>query len=216
MNDHSPPSDPAQQRARHWEDVYARKPDHELSWFERSPERSLALIASIEPAPARVIDIGGGQSALASLLSDAPPPPTRTVTVLDIAPSALARGQARAGARAHGIEWITGDVLTLPDLPTVDLWHDRAVFHFLTDPAEQARYVQRAAHSVERGGHAIIATFAPSGPESCSGLPVARSDANALAARFAPHFALVASCAESHSTPWGRVQDFTYVLLRRH
>lgn len=215
MDDHSPPSDPAQRRSRHWEEVYTRKPDHELSWFEESPQRSLALIASIDPAPARIIDIGGGQSALASLLADADPPPNRTVTVLDISPSALERAKVRAGARAGGIRWIAGDILAGPDLPTVDLWHDRAVFHFLTDPAEQAAYIMLAAKSVERGGHAVIATFAPSGPERCSGLPVARFDAGALAARFAPDFALVTSRADSHTTPWGRAQDFTYVLLRR-
>lgn len=199
-------------RREHWEAVYRDKADTELSWFQPHPGISLSLIEALRPAPRRVIDIGGGQSALASgLLARG----IEDVTVLDIAETAIDRGRQRLGDRAQNIRWVVADVLAADDLGRFDLWHDRAVFHFLTDPRDRARYIASAAGAVVPGGHVIIGTFAPTGPERCSGLEVCRYDAAALASEFAGPFRMADSAAETHRTPWGAAQDFTYVTLER-
>ncbi|MEZ6232625.1 MAG: class I SAM-dependent methyltransferase [Phycisphaerales bacterium] len=204
-------------RQQHWQHVYETKADDQLSWFQQQPTASLALIRAIQPAPASAIDIGGGQSALAAaLLREG----VAHVAVLDISVAAIDRAKARLGHSADRVRWIVADVLdtqlpSVPDVGTFDLWHDRAVFHFLTNPDDRRRYAQAAARTVRAGGHAVIATFAPTGPEKCSGLPVQRYDADALAAEFAPAFTPVRAESETHTTPWGKAQDFTCVLLRR-
>lgn len=198
-------------RAQHWETVYATKGDHELSWFQHAPSMSLTLIRRVRPTPHSAIDVGGGQSGLAGELLRLG---VEDVTVLDLSSSALERARRRLGDDARSVRWIVGDALGARDL-RVDLWHDRAVFHFLTDEGERRRYAQAASSAVRPGGHAIIATFAPTGPEKCSGLPVRRYDAQSLAAEFADGFTLVDSATETHATPWGKAQDFTYALLRR-
>jgi 2-polyprenyl-3-methyl-5-hydroxy-6-metoxy-1,4-benzoquinol methylase len=199
-------------RRAHWEHVYESKGDAELSWFQSTPTRSLSLIDALRPRPGRVIDVGGGQSALASELVARG---VEHVSVVDIASAAIERGRARPGATAEAIRWIVGDVLELRDLGRFDLWHDRAVFHFLTDPEDRRRYVAAAARAIPAGGHAIVATFALTGPEKCSGLPACRYDAALLAREFDGSFVGVESAAETHRTPWGRTQHFTYVVLRR-
>jgi SAM-dependent methyltransferase len=199
-------------RRAHWENVYQSKGDAELSWFQAQPGVSLALFDSIRPRPGRVIDVGGGQSALAGeLLARG----VDEITVLDISERAIERGRARLGERADRVRWIIADVLEARDLRTFDLWHDRAVFHFLTDATDRRRYFEVASRAVAPGGHAIVATFALTGPEKCSGLPVCRYDAVGLAAEFAPAFRPVGSSSETHTTPWGKRQDFTYALLER-
>lgn len=198
-------------RAQHWESVYSTKGDGELSWFQDAPAMSIALIRRVRPTPRSAIDVGGGQSGLAGELLRLG---VEDVSVLDIASSALERARQRLGDDARSVRWIVGDALEARDL-RVDLWHDRAVFHFLTDEEERRRYAQAASSAVRSGGHAIIATFAPTGPEKCSGLPVRRYDADALAGEFADGFTLVESATETHATPWGKSQDFTYALLRR-
>ena len=204
------------QRREHWQTVYTNKADAELSWFQERPDTSLALISRIEPRPIRIVDVGGGQSALVGALLDAgPDDPPESIAVLDIASAAIERAQARLGDRSARVRWIVGDVLTLDALPTVDLWHDRAVFHFLVEPEEQRRYAARAAASVVPGGHLIVATFGPDGPERCSGLPVARREAASLEAAFSPAFRMIETASEIHLTPWGKPQAFLYGLLRR-
>ena len=198
-------------RAQHWEAVYASKADHELSWFQPAPTVSLDFVQRLRPPPRSAIDIGGGQSALAGELLRIG---VEDVTVLDISESAIARAKERLGADASRVRWIVGDALGSHTL-SLDLWHDRAVFHFLIDERDRRRYVDAATRAVRPAGHAIVATFAPTGPEKCSGLPVRRYDADALAAEFAPWFTLVDAATETHSTPWGKPQDFTYVALRR-
>ena len=200
----------------HWQSVYTSKADAELSWFQQHPSASLALISRIEPRPVRILDVGGGQSALVGALLDAGPnDPPESLAVLDLAPAAIERAKARLGDRSDRVRWIVGDVLTLDALPKVDLWHDRAVFHFLVEPDEQRRYAERAADSVVPGGHLLVAAFALDGPERCSGLPVMRRDAASLEAAFAPAFRRVDSRSETHVTPWGKPQAFVYGLLQR-
>lgn len=199
-------------RQAHWDTVYRTKGDAELSWFQARPSMSLSLIDALRPTPRSAIDIGGGQSVLAGeLLARA----VEDVAVLDISAAAVQRGRERLASRADQVRWIVADVLQPPGLARFDLWHDRAVFHFLGDPADRRRYVATAARAVHEAGHAIVATFAPSAPERCSGLPVCRYDAAALAKEFGESFSMVDSATEVHATPWGRQQEFTYVVLRR-
>lgn len=199
----------------HWETVYTSKSDAELSWTQAEPTTSLALIEGVCPAgraPAgRVIDVGGGTSLLAERLVDR----GYAVTVLDISQAAMDRARLRLGSRASEVGWIVADVTTVPDLGTFDVWHDRAVFHFLTAAADRAAYAALLARTVPVGGHAVIATFALDGPEKCSGLEVRRYDGRALAAELGPRFHLLKSVPELHRTPWGAAQSFQYSLLER-
>lgn len=198
--------------AEHWESVYANKGDTELSWFQAQPGLSLELLREVQPAPRGVVDIGGGQSALASALLDAG---VGRVVVLDLSHSAIERGKARLGDRAASVEWVVGDVLDQRDYGEIDAWHDRAVFHFLVDHTARRRYTDAAAKAVPVGGHAVVATFALTGPEKCSGLPVRRYEPDSLAGEFAARFRLIKTANETHTTPWGQTQDFVYVVLRR-
>jgi SAM-dependent methyltransferase len=201
---------PAANRAKHWQRIYGSKADDEVSWFEPVPRISLQLIKELSPnRPARVIDIGGGSSSLVDeLLAE-----NHDVTVLDISESALERAKSRLGHRAIDVEWIVGDV-TKVELPgPFDIWHDRATFHFLTDPADRRRYVDLANRSIVSGGHAVIATFALNGPERCSGLPVERYDARSLANELGNRFRLLKSTPWEHHTPQGAIQNFIYTVL---
>ena len=195
---------------RHWETVYASKSDAELSWTQAEPATSLALIAEACSADS-VIDVGGGTSPLAGRLLDR----GYAVTVLDISQAAIDRARERLGTRASGVEWIVADVTAGPDLGNFDVWHDRAVFHFLTAAADRAAYVALLTRTVTKGGHAVIATFAPDGPEKCSGLEVRRYDGNTLAAELGSRFRLLKSVRELHRTPWNAPQSFQYSLFER-
>lgn len=200
-------------RQVHWDTVYGQKADTELSWYQPEPERSLALIQRLGlKRDARIIDVGAGTSPLAQRLLERG---FENLTVLDVSPQALSTLRHRLGERAARVRFITGDLLELEEIGRFDLWHDRAVFHFLTGPAERARYATLAARSVVPGGHLLVATFAPDGPEKCSGLPVCRYDAEGLAAALGPDFTLVAAEREVHVTPGGASQPFTYALLQR-
>lgn len=188
-------------RREHWEWIYRTRGDTELSWFQAQPSVSLSLIESLRPKPRRVIDVGGGQSPLAGELLGRG---VEDVTVLDISESAIERGRERLGPRADQVRWIVGDVLEPQDVGDFDLWHDRAVFHFLIEPEDRRRYVAAARRAVCKRGHAIVATFGLTGPEMCSGLPVRRYDAARFASEFGPSLRLVGSANESHTTCGGR------------
>jgi SAM-dependent methyltransferase len=196
--------------AHHWDGVYAGKEPAETSWFEGEPTVSLRLIDGAGIEAGSCIDVGAGRSTLVdSLLARG----WRSVTVLDLSPVAVEQVRARVGD--DRVTYVVGDVLeAVPDGP-FDCWHDRAVLHFLTTDADRARYGQVVARAVGIGGVAVIGCFAPDGPEQCSGLDVRRASAEDLAALLAPAFAV--ECAErvEHTTPWGSVQPFTWVVLRR-
>lgn len=200
-------------RREHWQGVYEGKDPTEVSWFQPRPESSLALIDRLGLGPdARVIDVGGGASRLVDALLERG---FRHLTVLDISEKALAHSRSRLGERAGEVRWIEADV-TAADLPgPFDLWHDRAVFHFLTDAEDRAAYVQRLVNAVPTGGHAVIATFAEDGPERCSGLPVVRYTAEGLDAELGPAFALRDTFRELHETPAGKEQSFVYCRFER-
>jgi 2-polyprenyl-3-methyl-5-hydroxy-6-metoxy-1,4-benzoquinol methylase len=199
---------------RHWDDVYGAKTDDELSWFQARPEVSLRLIrdmtASDRKAP--IIDIGAGTSCLVdSLLAVG----YRDLTALDISKTAIERHRGRLGAAGNGVDWIVADVTRWRPSRRWDVWHDRAVLHFLTNAADQDAYIAALSSALRPGGTAIIATFALDGPEKCSGLPVQRYSGATLAARLGPGFRLVSETPEEHVTPRGAVQAFMYACLRR-
>lgn len=200
-------------RKAHWENVYRTKGERELSWFQDSPRVSLDLIrATGADTRAPIVDIGGGASRLVDTLLDEG---FEDLTVLDISESALATAKARLGARSGNVKWIAADVTAWKPPQTYAVWHDRAAFHFLTDPGDRAAYAERLSRAVRPGGHAIIATFAPDGPERCSGLLVVRHDAASLGAVLGPSFVLEESRQDSHRTPMGAIQRFQFSLLRR-
>lgn len=200
-------------RSTHWDNVYATKGETEVSWFQGSPETSLAMIRAASPDHrAAIIDIGGGASRLVdALLRDG----YCDVAVLDLSANALDATKKRIGAAAWTVDWIVADATTWRPAKTYDVWHDRAAFHFLTDSSDRAAYVERLRSAVAPGGHVIIATFAPDGPEKCSGLPVQRHDSASLAAEFGPEFELVETRSETHHTPWNSTQAFQFSRFQR-
>jgi SAM-dependent methyltransferase len=197
----------------HWEHVYRTKNPQTVSWFQPEAEVSLRLIRSASDSAAAVIDVGGGASTLVDGLLDAG---YRDLTVLDLSGAALAAARERLGTRAAGVHWLEGDILqaALP-AQAYDVWHDRAVFHFLTDPAERAAYVRQVLHAVKPGGHVIVASFAENGPQQCSGLPVMRYAPGELHAQFGTPFTLLHHEREEHRTPGGTVQQFVYCFCRK-
>jgi SAM-dependent methyltransferase len=197
----------------HWQTVWTARAPGELSWHQERAATSVALVevAGVRPDTA-VIDVGGGDSPLAGELLGLG---FTDVTVLDLSEAALTRGRERLGADAERVTWVAGDVLTVPRRARYGLWHDRAVFHFLTGEDDRGSYVETAAACVVPGGSLVVATFAIDGPERCSGLPVRRHDAASLADTFAPAFGAVEFRDETHVTPAGAEQRFVYGLFRR-
>lgn len=200
-------------RKAHWDNVYATKVAHEVGWFQPRPETSLQLIARSgigreEP----LIDVGGGASLLVDRLLDEG---WTDVSVLDISPSALSATGQRLGERAGRVHWLQEDAARFAPPRRYAVWHDRAAFHFLTDPAEQAAYVKAATDGVRPGGCLVVATFGPDGPEKCSGLPVVRYAPADLAQVFGGGFDLAETLEELHTTPWGALQQFVYCRFVR-
>lgn len=198
---------------QHWEKVYADRDPTTLSWYQENPARSLILIGETRVADdAPIIDIGGGASRLVDSLSELG---YSALTVLDLAPRALTQAQERLGERARDVIWIDADVLEYRFSHQYTIWHDRAVFHFLTEPADRDRYVAQLESAVAPGGYVIIASFSPDGPEMCSGLPVQRYSEDALAAALGDGFESVGFQAEAHHTPRGAIQHFLYGVFIR-
>lgn len=200
-------------RSTHWDHVYTTKGEAEVSWFQDTPTISLAMIRAARPDhAAAIIDIGGGASRLAdSLLQEG----YRDIAVLDLSASALEIAKKRIGATAATIDWIVADATTWRPAKTYDVWHDRAAFHFLTDPHDRAAYVERLRSAVAPDGYVIIGTFALDGPEKCSGLPVQRHDSASLSVELGPAFELIETRSETHHTPWHSTQAFQFSRFRR-
>jgi len=197
----------------HWEEVYQTKAVDEVSWYRPHLEVSLKLIEGAKAgASGAVIDVGGGE---ATLVDDLLARGYTDVTVLDISAVAIAVAKSRLGLAADPVHWITGDITTVDLEPArYDIWHDRAVFHFLTEADDRAAYVRQVSRAVKPGGHVIVATFGVGGPEKCSGLDVVRYDAENLHNEFGPKFRLLDSLTEVHETPWGTPQQFMYCFCR--
>ncbi|MCC5974323.1 MAG: class I SAM-dependent methyltransferase [Rubellimicrobium sp.] len=201
----------------HWDDVYGARPDAALTWFEDRPDLSMSMIGPLLGPDSRVVDIGGGASRLVDAVLAAG---VAQICVLDLSGAALAVSRARLGDRSDQVTWIVADVTRWTPPTRFDVWHDRAVFHFLTEPADRAAYVATLLAALAPAGHALIATFAEDGPERCSGLPVVRYTPDALAAEVGHlsdgALAPVSWARHTHVTPKGNRQNFQYSLLRRH
>ena len=196
----------------HWEKVHSRRPPEEMSWYQASPVRSLELIHRIGLArTAPIVDIGAGASLLVDRLLEEG---FGDLTIVDVAESALDRVRERLGPKAGAVTLLAADVTRLSVDRRFALWHDRAVFHFLTDPDDRAAYVRCLQRSVEPGGSVIIATFSPDGPPKCSGLEIVRYDRSSLGAALGSGFELVESEDEAHLTPGGQVQHFLWARFR--
>ena len=198
----------------HWETVYETKPADSVSWFQPHAKKSLEIIqATGQNKHAALIDVGGGASTLVDDLLNLG---YDNLSVLDLSAAALKVAQDRLGAKAATVNWLVGDITTV-SLPAnaYDIWHDRAVFHFLTEEADRRSYVAQVMRSVRPNGHIIIATFAEDGPEKCSGLPVMRYSPEALHQEFGRGFQLVSQDKETHHTPFGTDQQFIYCYCRK-
>jgi SAM-dependent methyltransferase len=199
----------------HWENIYRSELPTQVSWYQPHARVSLSLIRRVSPPPnGAIIDVGGGASTLIDDLLDAG---YHDLTVLDLSAGALAEARTRLGKRADSARWIEADILDA-SLPKAgySVWHDRAVFHFLTTPADRARYVAQVRRAVRSGGFVLVSTFADDGPTRCSGLEVDRYSPEALHAEFGAPFRLMTSEREEHVTPRGVVQAFIYCLCRRN
>ena len=198
----------------HWEQVYSSKAADAVSWYQPHADLSMQMIeAAGVAATAAIIDVGGGASILVDDLLAAN---YSDLSVLDLSAAALDVAQARLGTHATKVSWIQADI-TRVQLPAhaFDLWHDRAVFHFLTEPEQRRLYVQQLMHALKPGGHVIIATFAEDGPTQCSGLPVMRYRADQLTAELGESFTLLQHQHTTHHTPFGTTQQFTWCHFRR-
>ena len=200
-------------KPEHWEHIYVSRSPDDVSWYERVPITSLKFVVeALEDGAESVIDVGGGASRLVDHLLDLG---LKRVSVLDISGSGLAISKRRLGGRAEQVDWIVGDVTKIADLGRFDVWHDRAVFHFLTGEEDRRRYVRLAERTLGPGGTAIMATFASDGPERCSGLDVRRYEVAELVEQCGRGFELVASERQQHVTPAGVAQSFLYATFHR-
>jgi 2-polyprenyl-3-methyl-5-hydroxy-6-metoxy-1,4-benzoquinol methylase len=198
---------------RHWESIYGKKAPDAVSWYRPHLETSLALIGrAAADSSAAIIDVGGGES---TLVDDLLARGYQNITILDVSQTAIEVTRKRLGPAAGRVHWLAADITTVQLEPLAyDVWHDRAVFHFLTSPEQRIAYVRNVARAVKPGGHVIISTFGPEGPAKCSGLEVMRYDADSLHDEFGRSFRLVESSSELHQTPFGTSQQFLYCYCR--
>jgi ubiquinone/menaquinone biosynthesis C-methylase UbiE len=199
---------------QHWEKIYSTKTPDSVSWFQEHADLSVRLIHNTGLGKdAAVIDVGGGTS---KLVDDLVAEGNTDLTVLDLSSAAIAVAKQRLGKRADAVHWMEGDITSI-EFPNhrFDIWHDRAVFHFLTDPSDRHAYVERVMKAVRPGGHVIVATFSEDGPDQCSGLPVMRYQPETLHDEFGDAFLLVEHEKEAHLTPSGSVQQFVYCYCRK-
>ncbi|MBX9649945.1 MAG: class I SAM-dependent methyltransferase [Xanthobacteraceae bacterium] len=203
---------PSDNRQSHWEGVYTKKGESEVSWFQENPVCSLDLIAQVGATrTSAIIDIGGGASRLVDNLIDRG---FEDLTVLDLSDAALQAAKVRLADRASRVNWIVADATVWEPRKEYDVWHDRAAFHFLTEEHDRSAYIARLGRALKVGGYAIIATFALDGPERCSGLQIVRYDPASLGKTLGPAFELVDSRRQSHATPWGTEQSFQFSVFK--
>jgi ubiquinone/menaquinone biosynthesis C-methylase UbiE len=201
-------------RQAHWQNVYATKGEAEVSWYQETPAPSLDLLTLVGARPdSAIIDVGGGASRLVDALLDEG---FGNITVLDLSSQALATARGRLGERGDTVHWIAADATAWEPARFYDVWHDRAAFHFLTELAQQDAYIARLRRGLKTGGHVIIGTFAPDGPEKCSGLPIVRHDSESLTRLLGDGFELIDARRHDHATPWGAVQRFQFSTFRRN
>jgi 2-polyprenyl-3-methyl-5-hydroxy-6-metoxy-1,4-benzoquinol methylase len=197
----------------HWEKIYSTKAPDQVSWYRPHLETSLALIKrAAGDRMASILDVGGGES---TLVDDLLEQGFQNITVLDVSQAAIDVNKARLGEIARQVHWIVADITRVElEHHAYDVWHDRAVFHFLTSEEQRGAYVRQVAQSVRSGGYVVVSTFGPDGPTKCSGLDVVRYDADSLHDEFGSRFRLVESSKEIHQTPFGTTQQFLYCYCR--
>lgn len=202
------------ERKQHWENVYLNKSPDEVSWFQQEPTRSLQLIRNTQLDPnAAIIDVGGGASTLVDKLCD---DGYTNVGVLDVSRHALAHSRERLSEKAQDVEWYEGDITEFEPPHQFALWHDRAVFHFLTKKSDRKKYVDILKRALLPGGHLILMAFAIDGPRKCSGLDIVQYDTDKLMAELAGGFELIETGCEVHITPVGKEQKFAYFHFTRN
>ncbi len=200
-------------RKVHWENIYQTKDFKEVSWYQARPHTSIDFIRqSGLPLNAGIIDVGGGDSLLVDHLLDMG---YSNLTVLDISEAALDRARKRLGPKAESVKWIVADVGSFVAEEVYELWHDRAAFHFLTDEQDIAHYVRNAAKAIAPGGIMVLGTFSDQGPTRCSGIEIRQYSGEALAKRFEEDFEKQSCTTLDHSTPSGKIQNFTFCSFRR-
>jgi SAM-dependent methyltransferase len=200
-------------RAAYWDEIYATRGELGVSWFEPDPATSMAFVArAIDGGARSAVDVGGGASRLVDALLDQS---LDRVAVVDVSDEAERIARDRLGPRAEQVHWIVGDATRLDDIGSFDLWHDRAVFHFMVVEGDRRRYMDLLARTVPAGGFVIMGTFAPDGPERCSGLDVCRYDSGELSGQLGAGYELIDETARTHVTPRGVDQRFTHALFRR-
>ena len=200
-------------KKEHWNNIYSTKKINEVSWYQRVPETSLELIKNAaSTSNSKIIDIGGGDSFLAdNLLKEG----FRDVTVLDISYNAIEKAKNRLGEKALNVNFIVSDIIDFEATRTYDIWHDRAVFHFLTEQDQIEKYKLLVKNAIKPGGHLIIGTFSENGPDKCSGIAISKYSMQELTELFSDDFSLENSFQELHSTPFNTEQEFTFVVLKR-
>ena len=200
-------------RKKHWDEIYTSRQTDEVSWYQREPKVSLDLIGLTKIGPhARIIDVGGGAS---SLVDEFLKRGFKNLTVLDISPVALAHTKQRLEQKAAHVGWIEANITEVAFSDKFDLWHDRAVFHFLTGDEDRQKYIRNLNSALSLGGHLILASFASDGPPKCSGLEVERYEPETLRAEVGNSFELVKSVKEVHITPAKKDQRFIYCLFKK-
>jgi 2-polyprenyl-3-methyl-5-hydroxy-6-metoxy-1,4-benzoquinol methylase len=198
---------------KHWDKIYREKSPDAVSWYRPHLETSIALIEKVAPGRcASIIDVGGGES---TLVDDLLAHGYRNITLLDVSQTAIDVTKKRLGSAGRLVHWLTADIANAQlDPDSYDVWHDRAVFHFLTNTDQRIAYVRQVARAVKPGGHVLVSTFGPDGPTKCSGLEVVRYEAESLHAEFGARFRMLESVKELHNTPFGTTQQFVYCLCR--
>ncbi|MEX0657018.1 MAG: class I SAM-dependent methyltransferase [Nitrosopumilaceae archaeon] len=198
---------------KHWDNVWTRKKSHEVSWYQENPKTSIELILSTNPSKdARIIDVGGGDSNLVDKLLDLG---FSDITVLDISAKALESAKARLGDRAKLVKWIKCDIMEFEGDERYDIWHDRALLHFLTSEEDSKNYVELTRQHVMRGGYLILSTFSTKGPMMCSGLDTRQYSEESMKKLFSDGFEHIKSFEEEHMTPWNTGQIFTCNIFRK-
>jgi 2-polyprenyl-3-methyl-5-hydroxy-6-metoxy-1,4-benzoquinol methylase len=200
-------------RKTHWENIYQSKAATEVSWYQPTPETSLGFLSESNlPATAKIIDIGGGDSFLVDNLLDRG---YHDITVLDISETAIQRAKQRLGERAGKVKWIVADVTDFKPTEQYDFWHDRAAFHFLTQPDEISGYINTVNQFINLGGILVIGTFSERGPDKCSGIEIRKYSETDLTQLLTSNFERVKCITTDHKTPFGTIQNFTFCSFRR-
>jgi len=200
-------------RRKHWEDIYHAKETNEVSWYQPNPATSLDFVQQFNiPKSAKIIDIGGGDSYLVDRLLDQG---YEDITVLDISESALERAKLRLGDRANNVKWIVSDAVTFKPMEKYDFWHDRAAFHFLTQPEEIECYIDNVQQSIQPNGILVVGTFSEQGPKKCSGIEIKQYSETTMSDRLNKYFEKIKCITVDHTTPSGTIQNFVFCSFRK-